>query len=186
MCNQSVGLIASVIEKWHAHRMSVAPARSVREGPTSPDSLRTFPHRLSFGCARPTRTPAFDYSGGLGFAQPDGLPSPTALFRLKDVRNRRRSPDSIDAVSVWDVQVSNGPPAYTGHALCRLRDSLRTIRWCGLLLSTRSMALFIPSASGAALWANPRLSIWDCSFEGLLPSSELFLVLVFLHRPARP
>src|SRR6516225_3339811 len=34
--------------------------------------------------------------------------------------------------------------------------------------------------------ANPRLSIWDCSFEGLLPSSELFLVLVFLHRPARP
>src|SRR6516225_4181157 len=123
MCNQSVGLIASVIEKWHAHRMSVAPTRSVREGPTSPDSLRTFPHRLSFGGGRPTGTPAFDYSGGLGFAQRDRVPCPTALLRLKDVRDRRRSPDTIDAVSVWDVQVYNWPPVYTGHALCRLRDS---------------------------------------------------------------
>ena len=55
-------------KKWHPYRMSFAPARSVREGPTSPDSLRNFPHRLSLGRARPTGTAAFDYSGGLGFA----------------------------------------------------------------------------------------------------------------------
>src|SRR6516225_2017193 len=69
---------------------------------------------------------------------------------------------------------SNAPGAHTGHALCGLPDSLLTIRWRGVAPNPVHGTIH-PLCLRSCAAHKPRLSIRDCSFEGLSPSSELFL-----------
>ena len=154
--------------------MSFPPARSGRESATSPDSLRAFPHRLSLGRVRPIGTPAFDYSDGFGFVRSDRPPSSTALLRVNDLRDLRGSPQPWTAVSVWDVQLFQRAWSAYRPRLVRLPDSLVTIRWRGVALNPVHSAIH-PLCLRSYAARKPRLSIRDCSFEGLSPSSELFL-----------
>src|SRR6516225_12068404 len=68
------------------------------------------------------------------------------------------------------------PTAWSAYRprLVRLPDSLVTIRWRGVALNPVHSAIH-PLCLRSYAARKPRLSIRDCSFEGLSPSSELFL-----------
>jgi len=153
MCNQSVGLIASVIEKSGIPTVCLSLLREVAEKVRPPRTLFV-PFPIGYPLGASDRTPAFDYSDGFGFVRSDRPPSSTALLRVNDLRDLWGSPATMDCgvrlgCAAFPTRLERIPA--TPCAGCPI---LYLLFAGAALLSTLSIALFVPSASGATPRAN--------------------------------